>query len=347
MRIIIFNDTSEIESNPGCYHTFSQLKKNLQKANPKSEIITFPLFFGYKKFKKLSKKNWETKNQTYKLYLKYLWQLNSKSIYKKKLKNNINKDDKIIINAEGTIHHNSIGALTLLAIAYILSKKGYKVYILNGTIEKIAPSLLKKALKRCQMIVLREPLSFNYLKQNNILNIKQGADCVFSMAKSNFNKNNCTDISKPKVLFTPGVLIPHGNMKLHQEKINSIYDSLKESMLKFKNITILQIEEKEKDFLEYAKKKGCNTIEVNDYDKKNILNLINNFDIIISARYHILIFGIILGKGIIPLDYTNTYKIKGLLKLMNLEFNPEEFSPIFPTIESVKNCIKLAQNQTA
>ena len=132
-RIILFNDTSAIEHNPGCYITVTELKKNLIKNYPSSVIETFPLGFGYEYFKDCDSVNRILRIfKLSKLIRRVKWRQAAKRLFNKKLKS-ICGDSLIVINAEGTIHHNTLGGSTLLGIAYILSRKGYNVKVVNGS----------------------------------------------------------------------------------------------------------------------------------------------------------------------------------------------------------------------
>lgn len=253
-------------------------------------IYQFPLGFGYDNL------------------IKYKDHFISKS--KLQFKNTVDYEcllnvvDLIIINAEGTIHHENLGAHVLLNFITICKKLNKKVFIVNGSIFELNKSLINK-LKLCDKIFVREIESQNYLLEYGVKS-KLVLDCAF------LNQFNSEPKSK-KVLYTPGVLFCHGHQKRGvdlQSILKAHFDSIR---LIDDSPIFLKIEPLELSYTVLWTKLGGEVLDCSKMSTADLIGEISRYDLVISGRYHILLFSLMAKVRTIPLS-SNTKKIHGLYK---------------------------------
>ncbi|MEL0455958.1 polysaccharide pyruvyl transferase family protein [Flavobacteriaceae bacterium SZ-1-7] len=332
MKVLFFNDT-RIETNPGCHATVTELSKFVTKHLPSSQIEFKPLGTEYGIFKhglykqsnklllKVLRKFKVLKNR--KVIDLKLWEQCALQNISEETKNSIKRADLVLINMEGTIHHNSMGGLTLLAIGYYSKHIGKVVALVNGSYQEMHDEITKKVMGVVDFISVRETSSYNYLKSKNI-DVSIIPDFAFRAninQNDDFNKNILLEQGNPpekKCLYTVGVLGVYPNQK---DGISLL--SIKKQINDIKALGFqpyyLKIEEKEIQIASELNKIGVQTISYEDgVDYQNIGNLINHFDVLITGRYHIGIFGLM---NYVPTFFlkSNTYKIEGLLAMLGLK----------------------------
>lgn len=336
MKILLFNDT-RIETNPGCHATVTELANFITNCIPNAKINYKPLGLEYDIFPKgLYKEGNILLQNKYlaKLLLKFnlvsskkvidakLWKKNALNNLSQATIESINNSDLIVINMEGTIHHNSTGGFVLLAIAYYSKLAGKQVAMVNGSYQDFDLSITKKVLENIDYIAVREPSSLKYL-QDNGLKVSLIPDFAF---RAQINSKSIPETLKflnlnkikKKCLYSVGVLGVYPNQK------NGIYwETIKKQIEDIKDLGYtpyyLKIEEKETQIASKLQNLGVEIFSFeDDIYFENIGNLLQKFDLLITGRYHIGIFGLM---NYIPTYFlkSNTYKIEGLLNMLQLE----------------------------
>jgi polysaccharide pyruvyl transferase WcaK-like protein len=336
MKILLFNDT-RIETNPGCHATVTELSNFITNCVPNAIINYKQLGLEYDIFPKgLHKEGNVLLQNKYlaKVLLNFklatskkiidanLWEKNTLNNLSQATIESINNSDLIVINMEGTIHHNSTGGFVLLAIAYYSKLLGKQVAMVNGSYQDFHLGITKKVLRNIDFIAVREPLSLKYLMDNDI-KVSLIPDFAF---KAQINSKSIPQAAKfinlnnrnKKCLYTVGVLGVYANQR------NGIHwDIIKKQIEDIKSLDFtpyyLKIEEKETQIVSELKKLGVEIISFEDgINFENIGSLLRRFDVLITGRYHIGIFGLM---NYLPTYFlkSNTYKIEGLLKMLQLE----------------------------
>lgn len=299
-KIGLFNATDLVDNNPGCRATMNYLRRQL-----KGDIIfEFPLGFGYHYFYR----NFFFKSRlSFKRgYLK----VQSNQDFQDKLK----KIDLIIINCEGTIHSDSLGAKALLSYAKLAKKLRKKVFLVNGSYYNLSNELLE-IIKVCDKVLVREKASEQYLIGENI-KAELVLDCAFLIQTNLLNRE------RSNVLYTPGVTFNYRKDRV--ELLKAHYNSLRRNYI---NPTFLIIEDSEIDLSVLWGKLGGEVIDSRNIEVNKVIELINSFELVVSGRYHILLFSIMCGLKTLPLK-SNTDKIIGL------------YSNFGVNISALKNTIK-------
>lgn len=359
MKVLFINDT-RIETNPGCHATVNELSKFTLENLPSATIDFLPLGTDYELFTfDLFKSNKLLKHNRYltKFLLRFklvsqkkhldikLWERLALNNLSKETKDKIDTSDLILINMEGTIHHNSIGGLVLLALAYYSKKKEKKVALVNGSYQAMDARVTKKVLSEVDFISVRETKSLKYLIGQNIMaflipDFAFRAD-INSDKKQIQNYELNDDLNEKKCLYTVGVLGVYPN------QVNGInISTIKKHITDIKRLGYepyyLKIEEKE---LEIEKELRNIGVDIISYDQgvnyTNIGTVLNSFDLLITGRYHIGIFGL-MNK--VPTFFlkSNTFKIEGLLDMLNLN----ESMILNNSIYSIKDRLFIADKCT-
>jgi len=73
--------------------------------------------------------------------------------------------DLVVINGEGTVHHNLPRAVLLLAQAAVLLQRGLPLHFINATIQAMDRSTLDHVLPKAALLHVRERRSAEYLRQ--------------------------------------------------------------------------------------------------------------------------------------------------------------------------------------
>ncbi|MCH6256973.1 polysaccharide pyruvyl transferase family protein [Puniceicoccaceae bacterium K14] len=314
MNYILLNDTSHT-LNVGCQGTCRALKY-LYFKNGHKLLHSYPLGFATEYFipsfntrkKKLSYTTW--KETTEKLSHKL------KPIFK--------DVDFVLINGEGTLHHNRLATASLLGLTRAIQLMGIPTALVNCTIQDLPENLLE-TVNDCNYLAIRDALSFQYIKNKGI-NCIQSSDSIFLA--------DTEKIVGPQNLigFSPGV--------------NALTESPKRIVRRFQN-TVTQdrdtayitIESEDVALEAFFEPFASKIFPLGSITINNVAELFAHCKAIVSGRYHL---GILAWMHRVPVTFleSNSWKIDGLLRLAGL--NPEP--AIIPEISTMENLRKLALN---
>lgn len=370
LEILVINDTRNADSNPGCKATMTSLLDEVKHHWPNANITTLPLghgkhhFFdlaGEQKppsiFEKISnkfKKKASFSSEHYDVQLPPIdqtkWEQACSNFVKTETSviKEIMKCDIIIANMEGSIHHNSPYGLSIICIGKIAKSHNKKVIFTNGSIHKMDIQLLQKEFSKFDYISVREPLSFEFLSTNRI-KVNQGADYAFLSEKH--RKTTDYKVDSNSILLTFGVLCTNKQLPgyLDEKKIQTFLSNFNISNSK---LYYLVLEEKEKQVIDQLDKHNITIIDFSDHEWPVIFDLLSQFSLVITGRYHIGIFSAMAEVPFILLD-SNTWKMEGLCSLLNYSANKtkvENFSSamlnnLAPVdLKFVQQCQNLAKN---
>lgn len=337
VKVLFFNDT-RVETNPGCHATVNALSEFVLENLPNAKIEYVPLGKENTIFSEsiYQETNVLLRNRVVSRILSRLqiskekkriniklWEKLAMTNISKSTQDSIKNSDFILINMEGTIHHNSIAGHSLLAIALYSKKNGKIVALVNGSYQNMDERVTRKVMNYVDFISVRESLSYNYLKSQGV-NLSLIPDFAFRAKINSQSFDNSKFLSKQnnqslkKCLYTVGVLGAYPNQK------NGVsLSDVKRHVFEIKNLGYkpyyLKIEERETQIANELAKIGVPTVSYeHGVNYKNIGSLIVNFDLLITGRYHIGIFGLMNYVKTFFLK-SNTYKTEGLLNMLGLE----------------------------
>jgi polysaccharide pyruvyl transferase WcaK-like protein len=218
--------------------------------------------------------------------------------------------DALVVNLEGTFHHHTVGALALGAVMAIAQRRGHPVWAVNGTVDGVERWLLRETLARVQYLAVREPRSRRWLAARGVRAV-QAADCAFTTpvppmdgSRSRFRRT---------ALYTPGVLArPDQTAQLDA---TTVLDHLETLQRRGWDPVYLELEPAEAPLTAAVAGRGWPIVRTADAPWPAFLHLLTTFDLVVSGRYHVLVFAASRGVPFIPLP-SNTWKIEGLLDLL-------------------------------
>lgn len=336
--ILFFNDT-RVEINPGCHATVNELSSFIKQNIKDSEITFFPLGSEYELFTRVKTKKsifYKVINLSSRVLTKFrlknpikaktssldlrLWKQISLNELSASVKYRIDGCDLVVINMEGTIHHNSIGGLTLMGITNYAIRKKKKIALVNGSYQAMDDRITRRILKNVDFISVREIKSLKYLQERNIT-VSLIPDFAFladiNKGFSLDHKLNLKDSFEKKCLYTAGVLGVYPKQKYGIE-LDTIITQINDLRNLGYEPYYLEIEENEKFISEALTQLGVNIISYDDgMTYENIGTILEQFDLTITGRYHIGVFSLMKG---IPTFFlkSNTFKIEGLLEMLNI-----------------------------
>jgi len=192
--------------------------------------------------------------------------------------------DYVVINGEGTIHHDSIGARTVLAICASAKRLEKRVALVNCSIFELDDFLLGGLRENVDDLVVREPVSFRYLKENGIqatlLFLANNAGTSRSEHEERERAN-----AKPYVVYTPGVLAGSGVVEAEM-----VANDVSQLIKKGYDVSYYVVEREDEKFAEVASRHGAKIVHI---------------------------FAALAKTPFVPLE-TNTQKMRGLLELLGV-----------------------------
>ena len=242
----------------------------------------------------------------------------------KKFLHNLSKCNVVIVNGEGTIHHDQPRAKNLVKVAkYVKNLSNKPVVLLNSTYQENGSEITEN-MKYFDSIYVRETLSLKELQKNNITS-KVVPDITFyskyDLSLKKFDhRTGVTDSvndSKSNKLFSLSakknfIFLPIlTNIKWKSyfrkyEKIKNIYRYFRYIFIRYYAFLFSRVR---KSKLDYKSKQTLYHVqEYNEYIQK-----IANLNFLITGRYHSLCFSI---KTLTPFFAikSNSFKIEGILE---------------------------------
>jgi ABC-type polysaccharide/polyol phosphate transport system ATPase subunit len=217
-----------------------------------------------------------------------------------------NEFDVIIVNAEGSIHHDSKRALTLLAQIQTFKELGKKVIVLNATIQDMSHDILRNALQGVDVIHVRERYTLNYLKGKNIdAFLSDDIASIYISSSPNYVINSFYD-EQNKCLLSQGVLANKTTIKKSIDVIR------KNNLVPY----YLSMGDGNEDDVAKSICQDMNVkfISAESLQLEDVSSFLKQFKLVISGRHHLNLFALNSGVKLICLP-SNTLKIEGTLDL--------------------------------
>lgn len=323
---LLINDTS-VSDNLGCQAVKESLAILLKQRATCIDSVS--LGYGQEIFKGLASKSseWVDKDGDFPRYKDYTSELdyNKWLEAKEKLKNhdeylkNADKYDFIVVNAEGSIHHNSSRALTLLAQISLFSEIK-PVIVLNCSIFNMNETVLKESLANVKLIHAREGFTHTLLRNYGLGSIYAPdlASVYINTLHYSENFDKLIVRSDPKLcLISLGVLATPKNIK-------RVID-----LVKVKDLVpvYLSMSDGDEDSVsrEVCKQVGVKHFVAADIELGDTLQFLGQFETIISGRHHLNIFSLRLKSKLVCLP-SNTLKVEGTLGFISKENRPIAYS---------------------
>ncbi len=230
--------------------------------------------------------------------------------------------DYVIINGEGTMHHDQKEFINIIKLSIFFFKKKTPVYLINATVQKISYRYIK-IFRKFKKIYVRESLSKLFLLKFGIRS-KVVPDLIFykKIKHSIYKKNN-------------NIMITDSTIFNNTKRLFNLYNQFKDQSIfvplffipkneRKKLITKLKFCIYEIIYFFYPNKLNVFSIyTVKNY--RNLVKILNSSKYLISGRFHMIALSLIYK---IPFYYviSNTYKIQGLMNDVNIRGRKLDFS---------------------
>jgi polysaccharide pyruvyl transferase WcaK-like protein len=240
-------------------------------------------------------------NHGYKKWIKAYKEMYSKDIF---LNLTLKNADFVIINIEGTVHHQSLLGHQMLAIGKLAFEFGKKVYWVNFSTQSENETILKDALYGAQKIATREVRSYSYLKSLGI-NVTQAFDTAVLADYNNEVRTFNNRHKEEYCLFTGSNIKKYNLLEIASVVKENGYEPI-----------YLPLGLNDFNELKSIKDNNIKHLNFNDFTYNNINEVINKSKFIVSGRHHLNIFSLLANKPFIPLK-SNTWKIEGVCEMLD------------------------------
>lgn len=229
------------------------------------------------------------------------------------LRRQIEQADLLLVNGEGSIHHNFPRALALLALIDVASELGKPAALINSTIQAMDQVLLSTALRKLRSCHLREPRSLQA-----IADIYPKAFCAADLATLAIDRLAAppprpSSRSPKRCLVSAGVLV-------RPETLRGILATVKEMAYTPTYFSIGDGGET-KVSTEACAELGVRHVEASECALENLPALLAEQDIAVCGRHHLILFLMKAGVPFVPLP-SNTWKIEATLSYLSYPLCP-------------------------
>jgi hypothetical protein len=300
VRVALFNDT-RVDPNPGCQATVGGLVALLQR--DAEIVVSRPVGYGYGRFAALAGARRTVCRDEWRAAVDE-WHADGE------VADDLARVDALVVNLEGTFHHRTVGALALGAVMALAHRLECPVWAVNGTVDGVERWLLDETLARTRYLAVREPLSRRWLAARGVRAV-QAADCAFTTPVPPMD--GCRSRSRRTALYTPGVLARRD--QAGQLDARFVLDHLETLQRRGWDPVYLEMEPAEAPLTAVVARTPWPIVRTSDAPWPAFLQLLSTFDLVVSGRYHVLVFAASRGVPFVPLP-SNTWKIEGLLDLL-------------------------------
>lgn len=335
MKYVLFNDTSHT-NNPGCQGTVDCLR-TLFADSGMTCLRSYPVGFGAQRFQgasspALPEKSYSklkcsralfrrrphlfTENALGWDYLplpfdRPVWEAAARDL-ERDYRDLFSDGDAVVINGEGTIHHNYSGAVTLVAWARAAARCGLPVLTVNCTIQAMDPFLLDELFIASKIVAVREIRTFNDLAARGYRSI-QASDALFAWPNSDLNSRAGESLfGRKRCIYSPGVLTAHNGMT---ESVVGMH--IQKLLASGWSVSYLTVELEDEKFEPIARRAGASIYPLRRWTPGGLKSMLQEHDLVISGRYHIIIFAWLAGRPVVPMS-SNSWKVEGLLESAGL-----------------------------
>jgi polysaccharide pyruvyl transferase WcaK-like protein len=307
MRYVLINDTSST-NNPGCQATVAALQASYRRYDARcvGRVLVgdgYEHFVPFTEFLKQSSQS-ESPHLLQNAFDDCVDALSDHGL------DPFGECEFVVINGEGTMHHDRTGAYLLLGWAALAKQRGLPVAVVNCTIDSFHPFFFRQLNRSVDWLAVREPCSFEFVRPFHP-NVRLGADAIFSMPAP-IVSDRPLQTNRTRVAYTPGVLSYEGIVS--ETTVRSHLQSLRQQ---FDEVEYLSIESEDRAFEPIAAELDCSVHSLGAFCAVDIEAALASFNCLVSGRYHVCIFGLRAGVPVVPL-HSNTWKMRGLMRFRYL-----------------------------
>lgn len=276
-------------------------------------------------------------NNIYQLVNNYGYQI--KSVYvnsdwtlSEKIKSDIIGAKLIIVNGEGTIHHNAFFAIKLLEVSKFAKFYRKKIFLINATIQEMTLPNVFSLLSNFDRIYVRESLSYEYL-------LSLGIESVVVPDMTFYSSVEDKKVTAKGVAVTCSVYEEYSyNLGILAEKLQAEYCAInyrgipRFNLLKLNDVNVL------KSFIQRCLRhlKSIDLVLNKLIFRRNFNRLFNripvvvfndhisyqeylsNKELMVCGRFHAMCMSISCFTPVVTLE-SNSYKVSGVINDIGLD----------------------------
>jgi polysaccharide pyruvyl transferase WcaK-like protein len=235
--------------------------------------------------------------------------------------------DILLVNGEGSMHHNLPNALALLALIDVAADLGKPVYLINATIQALDDRLMRRIFPKLAALHVRELESLEQVAPFARIAFCAADIAILAIAKLVDASRATAKNSRPRCLITAGVLA-------QPDSIRAIAAAATSAGLEPAYLSLGDGGESE------VATKVCGEIGIEHmraeaYSLEQVTAFLAQFDVAVSGRHHINLFLMGLGVPFVPLP-SNTWKIEATLSYLGYPLAPcRQFDEVAGVLGSV------------
>lgn len=230
--------------------------------------------------------------------------------------------DLVVVNGEGTLHHDQKRVLSIMTVLRAAQLTGKETWVVNASFQALHRYFLHEVLKRCSFVSARESVSHAYLLSVGVHCI-QAADCAFVA-----DWENGADPPKLPAGVDPerACMVTSGAWA-HVDRKKLIVRAIKLARKRGYDPFYVSLSNADLKIMEGV----CTKLRVPNVPYpadawQMAMGFLRRSKIVITGRYHLAVFCLIAGVPFIPLS-TITWKMDGVCDFFEWPIRPV-FSPM-------------------
>ncbi|MCH8274339.1 MAG: polysaccharide pyruvyl transferase family protein [Armatimonadetes bacterium] len=226
--------------------------------------------------------------------------------------------DLIVVNGEGTLHHQRQTRRWMPVIAALPFMTKAPVWVVNCSVEvrgSRSESLFKSALSKAERIAVREPVSGRELREMG-LKAEDAADCAFLTEPSTEQKVDAilkkVGISGPFAVMTGTAVVRRWDPATQSRLARRLLDSGR---------SVLYAASTPGDLTNYRRLTARTPLPLVTHKEatfQELMGVLGRADLLIGGRFHLLILAALSGTPFVAVP-SNTHKTAGLMEMLQTE----------------------------
>lgn len=210
----------------------------------------------------------------------------------------------LVVNGEGSIHHNLPRALALCALMALAAERGLKVALVNATLQGMSRDLLRTAFAGVDFCHVREAASLETVKPiiPDAFALPDLAVLALRTLPAPFR--TAAHRASRDCMITPGVLASEATIRALIEAVRAV--GLTPWYL------LIGDGGERRTATQVCDHEGVAMVDAGTRDLESLMGILSHSGLAVSGRHHVNIFLMQCGVPLVPLP-SNTWKIEGML----------------------------------